>query len=315
MLKKRNISSFLIRFFVIGIYSILTLSLRAQDKKDKPKETPNIIFLLTDDQRWNTLGCMRNSIIQTPNLDKLATQGILFQNAYVTTSICAVSRASILTGQYESRHDINDFATNFTKDALAKTYPALLKKAGYNIGFIGKFGVGNHIPDSLFDFFVNTERVGGTEHHISQPNYIIKGKNGYQIHDTDTIDNAIQEFLDHFSNKDAPFCLSVSFKAPHIQDGEPGKYVIQDRYKELYKNVTIPEPVTDKAKYWNDFPAFFRTDINVARHRFLPMYSTPELFQKNAKNYYRLITGVDDVVGNMVARLKDLGIDSNTVII
>src|SRR5699024_963057 len=116
------------------------------------------------------LGCMGNSIIHTPNMDKLATAGILFQNAYVTTSICCVSRASILTGQYESRHHIDNFSTELKKDALAQTYPALLKKAGYEIGFIGKFGVGKKVPDSLFNFFVNTESIGG--HHHSQPNYI-----------------------------------------------------------------------------------------------------------------------------------------------
>ncbi len=293
--------------FLVLFLSTLS-SLQAQSiKTNKPT---NVILLITDDQRWNTLGCMGNSIIQTPHLDKLANAGILFKNAYVTTSICAVSRASILTGQYESRHNINNFKTDFTARALAKTYPAILKRAGYNIGFIGKFGVGTHPPDSLFNFFVNTESGGQT-----QPDYLIKGKNGYQIHDTDTIDHAISAFLKQYGHKESPFCLSVSFKAPHIQDGNPGKYIVQDRYKDLYKNSRILEPVTKKPKYWNRFPDFFRTDTNVARYRYLPMYFTPRLFQENAKNYYRLITGVDDVVGDMVTELKELGIDSNTVII
>lgn len=309
MFRKINTLS-LLRLFIIGVYCILILPLRAQDKKNTSKKSPNIIFLLTDDQRWNTLGAMGNAIIQTPNMDKLANAGILFQNAYVTTSICCVSRTSILTGQYESRHQINDFSTDLTSNALAKTYPALLKKAGYAIGFIGKFGVGKHPPDSIFDFFVNTEGGGKT-----QPDYIITDKKGYKIHDTDTINHAILKFLKEYGRRSKPFCLSVSFKAPHIQDGNPGKYIIQERYADLYKNVTIPKPVTAQPKYWNRFPAFFRTDKNVARHRWLPMYSTPELFQKNAKNYYRLITGVDDVIGDMVDQLKKLGIDSNTVII
>lgn len=285
-------------------------------KTQKKKQRPNIIFLLTDDQRYDAMGAMGNSIIQTPNMDKLAMAGILFQNAYVTTSICCVSRASILTGQYESRHHINDFNTNFTKDALSKTYPALLKKAGYIIAFIGKFGVGNHPPDSIFDYFVNTESIGGR--HISQPNYIINEKNGYRIHDTDTIDHAIQIFLDKYGHQKIPFCLSVSFKAPHIQDaskGNPPKYIIQPRYKDYYKNITIPLPTTAKPKYWNAFPSFFRTDTNFARARWYPLFSNPTLYQENVKNYYRLITGVDDVIGNMMKKLKKLGIDSNTVII
>ncbi len=273
---------------------------------------PNIIFLLTDDQRWNTLGAQGNAIIQTPHLDSLAQAGILFQNAYVTTSICAVSRASILTGQYESRHHIDDFKTNFTASALAKTYPALLKNAGYNIGFIGKFGVGSHPPDSLFDFFVDTEAGNAGR----QPNYIHKESDGRQIHDTDTIGHAIQIFLNEYGIKRRkPFCLSVSFKAPHIQDGHPPKYIVQQRYDERYKNVTIPRPVTAKPAYWEAFPAFFQTDKNVGRARWKALYSTAELFQKSAKQYYALITGVDDVVGKMVEKLKVMGIADRTIII
>src|SRR5207253_8122342 len=92
--------------------------------------------------RWNALGCMGDTVIRTPHIDRLAGQGVLFRNAFVTTSICAVSRASIFSGQYARRHGINDFATPFTADPWAQTYPALLRKAGYRIGFIGKFGVG-----------------------------------------------------------------------------------------------------------------------------------------------------------------------------
>jgi len=123
---------------LIGVASALSPNLA---KTQNPKR-PNIIFILTDDQRWDALGATGNSIIQTPNMDKLANAGILFQNAYVTTSISCASRASILTGQYASRHKINDFETDFSAKAFAETYPALLKGAAYEIGFIGKFGIG-----------------------------------------------------------------------------------------------------------------------------------------------------------------------------
>src|SRR5262245_9859011 len=82
-----------------------------------PTVRPNIIFLLTDDQRWDSLGCTGNTIIQTPNIDSLARQGALFRNGFVTTAICCVSRASIFTGQYERRHKIGDFVTPFTSAA------------------------------------------------------------------------------------------------------------------------------------------------------------------------------------------------------
>src|SRR5215831_3158089 len=112
----------------------------------------NLVFILADDLRWNALGCMGDPIIRTPNLDRLAGQGVLFSNCFVTTSICAVSRASILCGQYARRHGINDFSTPFTARQWAQTYPALLRKAGYRTGFIGKFGVGKDVKPMAAEF-------------------------------------------------------------------------------------------------------------------------------------------------------------------
>src|ERR1700680_5079039 len=122
----------LVLFVVLGCTAVPV-------RADEPKKRPNIVFLLADDLRWNVLGCTGDKLAKTPNIDALAKRGVLFRNHFVTTSICAVSRASILSGQYARRHKINDFATEFTPDAYARTYPMLLKVAGYRVGFIGKF--------------------------------------------------------------------------------------------------------------------------------------------------------------------------------
>jgi len=277
--------------------------------QDRPP-APNIIFLLTDDHRWDALGAAGNPIIRTPHLDKLATAGILFRNAYVTTSICCVSRASLLTGQYESRHRIHNFTTDLSPAALKSTYPALLRQAGYTLGFVGKFGVGKNPPDSLYDFWVNTEKgsTGG------QPDYIRTDKNGYSIHDNDTINNAVQQFLRQYY-KNTPFCLAVSFKAPHEQDGNPPTYITQPRFNDYYKDVHIPEPVTADPIYWDQLPPFLRTDNNIARERWKGLLSPATLYQENVKNYYRLISGVDEVVGNLMTTLERSGLADNTVII
>lgn len=288
---------------------IISATVFGQSQHNLKERKPNIIFLLTDDQRWDAMGAMGNPIIQTPNMDKLASAGILFQNAYVTTSICCTSRASILTGQYESSNHIHDFRTDLSLESVANSYPALLKDAGYKLGFIGKFGVGTHPPVQLFDYWVNTEAGGRM-----QPNYVTIDKKGNKIHDTDTLGHAIQIFLDQFGNNN-PFCLSVSFKAPHEQDGDPPTYVIQPKYKDYYNDVTIPEPVTADSKYWQKFPDFFRTDSNFARARWKGLFGTPALYQENVKNYYRLITGVDGVIGNIIKKLDKLGIANNTIII
>lgn len=271
-------------------------------------EKPNIIFLLTDDHRWDALGVMGNNIIRTPNLDKLAREGVYFRNAYVTTAICAVSRASILTGQYKSRHGIDDFVTSLDSSALRNTYPILLKKAGYHIGFIGKYGVGkpDEQPSHLYDFWECTNKI--------QPDYEMTDENGNYIHHTDKVSGDIQKFLDTLGTTE-PFCLSVSFKAPHVQDNDPRQFISNPRYKALYADVAIPVPETADEIYWNRFPDFFRTEQNIARVRWKLRFATPEMYQESVRNYYRLLTDVDDAVGNMVRKLKDLGIAGNTVII
>src|SRR5262245_58576886 len=123
------------------LLSLIVLAVPVPAAEPKGKDTPlNVVFVLADDFRWNALGCSGDKIIQTPHLDRLAAQGVQFRNSFVTTSICAVSRASIFSGQYARRHGINDFVTPFPAEAWALTYPALLRKAGYRTGFIGKFG-------------------------------------------------------------------------------------------------------------------------------------------------------------------------------
>jgi len=114
---------------------------------------PNLIFLLTDDQRWDTLGAMGNRIIQTPNVDAMAARGVTFTNSFVTTSICMTSRASFFTGLYLRCHKINSFSTDFTEDQFSRIYPVLLRQAGYRTGFIGKWGVGKKMPRDKFDYF------------------------------------------------------------------------------------------------------------------------------------------------------------------
>lgn len=296
------LNKYCISVFVIGCLSFLPGRVFAQQR-------PNIVFLLTDDQRYDALGAMGNKIIRTPNLDQLAGEGILFQNTYATTAICCVSRASIFTGQYMARHGITDFQKNFTPQALGNTYPALLKKAGYTTAFVGKFGVGNKPPANIFDFWVSTEPEKG-----GQPPYTIKDERSNDIHDTDTIGNAVQRFLREQGTK-GPFCLSVSFKAPHELDGDPPQYIIQDRFKEYYKNDIIPQSAVSGPEYVKLLPPFLQSDSNIARKRWEGLFGTPELYQENVKNYYRLITGVDEVVGNICKKLKELGIDKNTVIV
>ncbi|MCH8118910.1 MAG: sulfatase [Planctomycetes bacterium] len=293
--------------FVAGGSAAAAFSLTGCDLElagGRAKKQPNIIFLLTDDHRADSMGCAGNPIIQTPNMDALAANGIRFTNAFVTTSICASSRASIFTGQWTRRHGIIGFGTHFSEEALAQTYPMLLSQAGYRIGFIGKYGVGpkKNLPIDKYDYW---KGFGG------QGRYENKDENGNYKHLTQIMGEQAIEFLNGCS-EDRPFCLSVSFKAPHVQDSDPRQFIYDRAYSELYKDVTIPTPETANPRYFDALPEFLRT--SEARRRWKIRFPNPEKFQESVKGYYRLITGVDVVIGKIRDQLKQLNLDDNTVI-
>jgi arylsulfatase A-like enzyme len=263
---------------------------------------PNIIFLLTDDQRWDTLGCMGNPIIRTPNVDELGNNGVLFTNNFVTTSICMTSRASFLSGLYLRSHGINDFATSFTHDQYSRIYPVLLRQNGYRTGFIGKWGVGNEMPADRFDYFAG---FPGQGHYF--PNRPSK-----DVHLTELMGNQSGEFL-RGCGPDQPFCLSMSFKAPHVQDEDPAQFLHSPGTKQLYADVDIPAPKTADSRYISMLPR--EAQRSEGRRRWAVRFSTPELYQESVKSYYRLITEVDTVVGRIREQLKKMKADDNTVIV
>ena len=271
----------------------------------KPAKPPNIIFLLTDDQRADTMGCAGNSIIRTPNMDDMAKNGVMFTNAFVTTSICCSSRASIFAGQYTRRHGIDNFVKQFSPQAMSQTYPMLLKHAGYRIGFVGKYGVGQKgMPEEEYDYWKGWSGQG---------KYELTDESGNYIHMTQVMSRDAREFLRGCS-KDKPFCLSVSFKAPHVQDTDPRQFIYDRAFKDLYKDVTIPTPKTGDDKYWEEFPEFFKKN-NEGRTRWKKRFSTPQMYQQMVKGYYRLITGVDIAIGQIRNEIRELGMDDNTIII
>ena len=272
---------------------------RSSEQISKP---PNIIFLLTDDQRWDAVRCAGNSIIQTPNMDWLAESGVRFGQAFVTTPICAASRASIFCGLYERTHDYT-----FTKPPLARlytdiSYPQLLRQAGYRTGFIGKFGirVEGGVTEEMFDSFQPT-------------NYpYFKEVDGEKRHLTDIHGDLAVDFL-QTASKDQPFCLSLSFWAPHADDGEEEQYFWPEAWDGFYDGVHIPVPETADSAFFDTHPEFLKKSLN--RTRWLWRFDTPDKYQKMVKGYYRMISGVDAVIGRIIAELRNLEQHENTIII
>jgi arylsulfatase A-like enzyme len=297
-----------IAYSLIGLLGWQCMAMRPAAMVD---HRPNIIFLLADDLRYDALRCNGNSIAITPNLDSLALQGTNFKKAYVTTAICAISRASYLSGQYERRHNIDDFSKSFSDSALRQTYPLLLRGSGYYTGFIGKYGVGNKMPAYAFDYW-----RGFAGHGV----YFHKDEQGKPVHETALMGQQAKEFI---AGRDPskPFCLSVSFKAPHSQDGiKENNGFLPDRYfNNWYGDVQFPLPVTYGDSFYLQFSPAFRRDAqgreNEARVRWLQRFSTSEKYQTTVKAIYRLVSGIDKVVGELRNYLKAQGLDRNTIIV
>jgi arylsulfatase A-like enzyme len=292
----------------LTVFSVTTVLSAAEPRGARP---PNFLFILTDDQRFDSLGCVGNAVIQTPNIDSLARNGVLFREHFVTTPICCVSRASMFTGQYERRHHVGDFATPLSPAQWAGTYPALMRASGFRTGFIGKFGVGNATyiaaKTNAFDFFRGLPGQGGE--------WFINPQDPEKKHATARFGDQALEFIDTCATGAAakPFCLSISFNAPHARDGKPREFQPDLRDESLYATTQIPVPKTAGGEYFNRLPDFVRK--SEARRRWAKRFATPEMYQNTLRDYYRLISGIDREVGRIVARLAERGLADNTVVI
>lgn len=300
---------------------------------------PNIIFILTDDQRADSVGFMGNSVCQTPNLDKLASEGTIFERAYVTSAICTPSRACYLLGQYERRHGINfNSGTSMSPEAWSKSYPVLLREAGYFTGYIGK----NHLPigdkgyftelmDQSFDYWY------AGHHHLS-----FYPKERHEIFDNAQADTQVEiaqegilSFLDPGNNtafmSDAirfletrdpskPFCLSVCLNVPHGASTRSMRMQPQDPeiYRTLYRDQidTLPLPKTYTPKE-NIRASKLPEDVLLAdlRQTNYAYVDTPQALRETLVRQYQTITGVDRMIGELRQKLDRLDLTDDTILI
>ncbi len=274
-------------------------------KKNTPTKHPNIVFLLADDLRKDAVGFMGNSVVKTPNLDSLARKSFVFENAYVTTSLCAASRASILTGQYGARHGIVDFIDKLDQKALSNTYPAILKANGYQTAFVGKYGVGNPTQSEIEVLFDDWKGFEG------QGNYWVPTDGNTYKHLTRKLEEEAIQFLET-RDTTKPFCLSVSFKAPHVEN--INEFTPDPEYQRAYWDDSIPPPRHGTTEDYQLFPEFFRKNSE-SRSRWKTRFPTYEVYRENVKKYYRLITGLDRAVGEIIRQLDKEHLLENTVII
>jgi arylsulfatase A-like enzyme len=281
----------------------------AQKTSIQKKAKPNIIFILTDDQRWDALGYAGNKIIQTPEMDKLAQSGAYFRNGIVTTPICSASRASIFSGLHERTHKYTFQTGDIRREYMAESYPKLIKEAGYYTGFFGKFGVNFSDKNDLFDVIDDYDRNGAFP---DRRGYYYKKLAGDTVHLTRFTGQQALDFIEK-TPSEKPFCLSLSFSAPHAHDNAPEQYFWQPETDKLYSNLQMPGPEMAEDKYFNELPQPVREGFN--RLRWTWRFDTPEKYQHSLKGYYRMITEIDNEIGKIRKKLKENGLDENTVII
>jgi len=308
---------------------------------------PNIIFLLADDQRADAFGFMGNTTVITPNLDQLASESTVFENAYHVVPICQPSRASIMTGQYLGTHGAGfDYPANYviTESEFKNSYPVLLRQMGYYTGFIGKFGfpVGGEIkmrnldlestkylPEASFDDWMGFPGQGSylprNGRFNGYENGTYPGPEGRPAtHLTEFMGNQAIQFLRTAAHAKQPFCLSISFKAPHAP------YLPAERFRQMYDNREIPRMQNDAPEFHLTLPAVVREKSRDARwyfgrtqgyygeetgYRHDWHIALDSVYQEFIKNYYGLITGIDEVVGRIRAELRKSGADRNTIIV
>lgn len=297
------------RISLAVLLCIYVLPLTAQKTPQKQSQKPNIIFILTDDQRFDALGYAGNKLISTPEMDKLAKEGSYFENAMVTTPICAASRASILTGLYERTHNFNFQTGNIRDSYMASSYPILLRDNGYTTGFYGKYGVRYDDLEKQFDTFESYDRNNA---YNDRRGYYYKTLGKDTVHLTRYTGQKAIDFIAD-ADTDTPFCLSLSFSAPHAHDSAEDQYFWQQESDALLQNTEMPEPDLGENKYFEAQPKIVRDGFN--RLRWTWRYDTPEKYQHSVKGYYRMISGVDREITKIRAELKKKGLDKNTVII
>ena len=278
---------------------------------------PNIIFIMSDDHAAHAMSCYGSRINETPNLDRIANEGMRFSNCFCTNSICGPSRASILTGTY---NHINGMTTLATKmDGRQLTFPKLLQKQGYQTAVIGKWHLGHggvHDPTG-FDYW-NVLPGQGLYHN---PEMIDAGGrkvvNGYV---TDIITDMCLDWLGQ-RDRDRPFCLLYHHKAPH-RSWEP-----DEKHARMYEDIDIPEPETFNDDYSNRAAAAAEARMRVDRDfnerdlkQPVPSGLSPEAekswkYQRYIKDYLRCVASVDDNVGRLLDYLDEEGLTENTIVI
>jgi len=270
----------------------------------------NVVFILTDDHRYDAMGFMGHPFLETPNLDRIAEQGVHLENAFVTTSLCSPSRASILTGLYTHKHRVIDNQRPVPEGTLY--FPQWLQKAGYDTGYFGKWhmGGGNDEPRPGFDKWVSFKGQG---HYLPpSPDYTINvdgervPQKGYI---TDELTDYAVEWLEQPERSEKPFFMYLSHKAVHAN------FTPADRHQGSYTDEPWSPPKTQETSKDNRMkPRWLRDQRNSWHGVDFPYHSELDV-EQYYKRYCEAFRAVDDSIGRVLAQLEKMGIHDETLVI
>lgn len=303
-------------------------------------ERPNILFIFADDHSSQAISAYGSKINQTPNIDRIARDGVLFRRCYVTNSLCGPMRAVIQTGKYSH---LNGFLANGNKfDGTQQTFPKLLQKVGYQTAIIGKWHLGEHMTPQGYDY---SEVLIGQGPYYNPPMLKNGKRTEHTGYTTDIITDLALNWLKEVRDPDKPFMLMCQQKAPH-RNWQPGP-----EHLKMYDDVEIPEPETLFDDYSGRGTPAHTQDMSIAKtltpndlKLVPPKNLTPEQlktwnaeyepknkafreanltgndlvrwkYQRYIKDYLRCIASVDDSVGRLLDYLDESGLAQNTIVI
>jgi N-acetylglucosamine-6-sulfatase len=304
-------------YVILGSAAVLQNCDPNPAKEQEPVNRPNIIFILTDDHRYDAMGFMGHPFLETPNMDRISREGISFQRAMVTTSLCSPSRASILSGMYAHNHGV---INNYNPvDPGLKFFPEYLQESGYQTAFIGKWHMGGEMddPQKGFDYWLSFKGQGsywadgrGTSRVVPQESADGFNINGTRVpqkgYITDELTDYAMDWLKNISGEE-PFFIYISHKAVHSD------FVAADRHIGKYKDQQLNylEPYSGQ----KDKPMWLINQRN-SRHGADFGYNLPEFdLNKYYQRYCETLLAVDENLGRIMKWLEESPYFNNTILV
>lgn len=292
-----------------SLTALLTLVCAAQ-VSFAAEQRPNVVFILIDDLRYDTFAFMDHPFMETPHIDRLATGGMQFSNAFVTTSLCSPARASFLTGQYMHNHTVVDNADLMPQGTV--TFPQLLQRAEYRTAFIGKWHMGgsSDAPRPGFDHWVSFRGQG--TYAAGKQFLNVNGKQvPRQKYMTDELTDYAVQWLQG-QTADQPFLLYLSHKGVH------GLYDPAERHRDRYrdKQVVPPPTMADTAENNAGKPMWVQDQRNSWHGVEFPYHGrSGQSIAEMYRHYCEMILSIDDSVGRVMQALREKGLEDRTLVL